>query len=45
VIPAAAGTSFVGQNLQGRLAAAKYNCNSLGLSCTWEFYSYTKGGC
>ncbi len=45
VIPAAAGTSFVGQNLQGRLAATKYNCNSLGLSCMWEFYSYTKGGC
>ena len=44
VIPAAAGTSFVGQNLQGRLAATKYNCNSLGLSCMWEFYSYTKGG-
>ena len=35
---------FRGQNLQGRLAAAKYNCNSLGLSCMWEFYSYTKGG-
>jgi YD repeat-containing protein len=33
VIPAAAGTSFVGQNLQGRLAAAKYNCDSLGMNC------------
>ena len=44
VIPAAAGTSFVGQNLQGRLAATKYNCESLGMNCMWEFYSCTKGG-